>query len=255
MTAPFPGMDPYLEGHLWPDVHQRLSTEIADLLTPQIAPRYVARLGIYTVTDDRPGEEAGIMYPDVAVFEQKAEEPPTIYHQAPRFTPTTVTLPVLQTVEVRIPRLEIRDRDHNRLITAIEVLSPVNKRPPGAAPYRAKRERLHQKGVHVLEIDLLRRGERSIIHRRLPTSHYLVALTRAQPSQIQCWAIDLREALPIVPVPLQASEPDVALDLGLALQQVYQKARYDVSIDYLQAPPPPALMPEEMDWVREQVKQ
>lgn len=29
MPSPFPGMDPYLEGYLWPDVHHRLASEIA----------------------------------------------------------------------------------------------------------------------------------------------------------------------------------------------------------------------------------
>jgi hypothetical protein len=29
MPSPFPGMDPYLESYLWPDVHQRLATKIS----------------------------------------------------------------------------------------------------------------------------------------------------------------------------------------------------------------------------------
>ena len=28
MPSPFPGMDPYLEGYLWPDVYRRLATQI-----------------------------------------------------------------------------------------------------------------------------------------------------------------------------------------------------------------------------------
>jgi hypothetical protein len=28
MPSPFPGMDPYLEGVIWPDVHQSLANEI-----------------------------------------------------------------------------------------------------------------------------------------------------------------------------------------------------------------------------------
>ena len=47
MPSLFPGMDPYLEGHLWPDVHHRLATEISRQLTPRLRPRYVARLDIY----------------------------------------------------------------------------------------------------------------------------------------------------------------------------------------------------------------
>lgn len=46
MPSPFPGMDPYLEGYLWPDVHQRLATEISKQLTPRLRPKYVARLAI-----------------------------------------------------------------------------------------------------------------------------------------------------------------------------------------------------------------
>jgi hypothetical protein len=30
-------MDPYLEGYLWPDVHQRLANAIAELLAPDFS--------------------------------------------------------------------------------------------------------------------------------------------------------------------------------------------------------------------------
>jgi len=43
MASPFPGMDPYLEGHLWPDVHSALASKIRQLLAPQVRPRYVVR--------------------------------------------------------------------------------------------------------------------------------------------------------------------------------------------------------------------
>lgn len=29
MPSPFPGMDPYLEGALWPDVHQQLAYDLS----------------------------------------------------------------------------------------------------------------------------------------------------------------------------------------------------------------------------------
>lgn len=41
MTSPFPGMDPYLEGYLWPDVHNRLAVIISDLIAPQIRPKKI----------------------------------------------------------------------------------------------------------------------------------------------------------------------------------------------------------------------
>ena len=34
MPSPFPGMDPYLEGHLWPDVHSGLAFVIKEQLVP-----------------------------------------------------------------------------------------------------------------------------------------------------------------------------------------------------------------------------
>ena len=46
MASPFPGMDPYLEERaLWPDVHQRMITYIAEVLRPQTRPKYIARIG------------------------------------------------------------------------------------------------------------------------------------------------------------------------------------------------------------------
>jgi hypothetical protein len=62
-------MDPYLEGYLWPDVHQRLAAEISRQLTPLIRPRYVARLAVYVVEDTAPEVDLGIFYPDVEVPE------------------------------------------------------------------------------------------------------------------------------------------------------------------------------------------
>ncbi|MEO0458834.1 MAG: DUF4058 family protein, partial [Cyanobacteria bacterium P01_A01_bin.114] len=54
MPSPFPGMDPYLEGYLWPDVHNALAAKIRQQLAPQLQPRYVARLEIYVVEDELP---------------------------------------------------------------------------------------------------------------------------------------------------------------------------------------------------------
>ena len=67
MPSPFPGMDPYLEGYLWPDVHHRLATQISDQLMPLLRPRYVARIEIQVVPDETPEADIGIMYPDVEI--------------------------------------------------------------------------------------------------------------------------------------------------------------------------------------------
>jgi hypothetical protein len=73
MPSPFPGMDPFLEGHLWPDVRSALAGKVRALLTPLPRPRYTARLAISVVEDSAPESEIGIMYPDVEVLRTSAK--------------------------------------------------------------------------------------------------------------------------------------------------------------------------------------
>ena len=80
MPSPFPGMNPYLEGYLWPDVHHRLATQISDQVMPMLRPRYVARIEIQVIQDATPEADIGIMYPDVEgvrAYQRDGELPPT----------------------------------------------------------------------------------------------------------------------------------------------------------------------------------
>lgn len=261
MPSPFPGMDPYLEGYLWPDVHHRLATQISDQLTPQLRPRYVARIEIQVVVDEDPQREVGIMYPDVEIVRSQRRQPPA---PAPSFrggsvvadisatTPATMTVH-LPEVELRLATVEIYDTAQNQLITSIEILSPINKREPGLTKYRAKWRELRAAGVHLLEIDLLRRGQQPLSHPKIPASLYRVSLLRAGSSMVNVWTLNLPDPLPIVPVPLRQPDADVKLDLGLALHAIYERAAYDLSIDYTAEPPPPALSEEELLWLRHQL--
>jgi hypothetical protein len=119
MPSPFPGMDPYLESYLWPDVHNALAAKLRQLLTPLLRPRYTARLAIYMVEDIAPESEIGIMYPDVEVL---LSEPSRQEHTSDEALsrdvgiPAPLTLPVLQPVDIRVVNVEIRDTAHNRLV-------------------------------------------------------------------------------------------------------------------------------------------
>jgi hypothetical protein len=246
-------MDPYLEGYLWADVHNALASKIRQLLVPLLRPRYTARLEVYLVEDLAPEGEIGILYPDVEVLQMRPVEAPKLSaasEPAVATTPAPLTLPFIQPVEVRIPSIEIRDSAGHTLVTSIEILSPVNKREPGLSTYRRKRLRLHNSGVNLIELDLLRRGTRPFNHPRLPNAPYFVTLTRSQSSLVEVWPISLQDQLPILPVPLRPPDADVALDLGSALAAVYDEAAYDLSIDYDQIPPPPALSEVDLAWVR-----
>ncbi|MGV0029358.1 DUF4058 family protein [Phormidesmis priestleyi] len=251
MPSPFPGMNPYLEGYLWADVHNALATKIRQLLVPLLRPRYTARLEIYLVEDTAPEGEIGILYPDVEVVQlrQGARARPSLADSAIAVTPAPLTLPVMQPVTVRIPSVEIRDTVGNTLVTSIEILSPVNKREPGLTPYRQKRQRLYGASVNLIELDLLRRGTRPFSHPRLPPAPYLIGLTRANVGAVELWPVELQQPLPILPVPLREPDDDVALDLGRALSEIYDEAAYELSIDYTQAPPPPAFSPTEAAWM------
>ncbi|MEO1095121.1 MAG: DUF4058 family protein [Cyanobacteria bacterium J06638_28] len=257
MPSPFPGMDPYLEGYLCPDVHSALASKIRQQLAPLLRPKYIARLEVYLAEDPFPEDEIGILYPDVEVLEapnRQLANQTTANHDTLTITPPSLTLPVPQPVEMRLTTVEIRDTAKNRLITSIQILSPVNKREPGLTTYRQKRKRLYAAHVHLLELDLLRRGTRPFAQPRLPDVPYCVALTRAQAAQMEIWPIALTTPLPVVPVPLEMPDDAVPLDLQSALAAIYNEAAYDLSLDYTQAPPPPALAEQDAAWLQTQIQ-
>jgi hypothetical protein len=247
-------MDPYLEGYLWPDVHSALANTIRQQLAPQLQPKYVARLEISVIEDQNPAAEIGIMYPDVEVLTGSASSPTAPEAPgstgdeaavAPLQAPMTISLP-----QVRLATVAIRDVAQNVLVTSIDILSPVNKCEPNLSHYRQKRARLRAAHVHLLEIDLLRRGTRPWTHPCLPDVPYLVLLTRAQTTAVEVWPITLQEKLPTLPVPLRTPDPDAILDVSAAFRTIYDDAFYHLSIDYTQDPPPPPFSTEEMAWLR-----
>jgi hypothetical protein len=45
MPSPYPGMDPYLEGHGWTSFHNQMVAELSRQLVPKLRPKYVAFTG------------------------------------------------------------------------------------------------------------------------------------------------------------------------------------------------------------------
>jgi hypothetical protein len=60
--------------------------------------------------------------------------------------------------------------------------------------------------------------------------------------------------MPVLPVPLDASDADVKLDLRLALDLIYERSLYHLSIDYHKDPPPPVLSNEHKLWMETLLK-
>ena len=116
--------------------------------------------------------------------------------------------------------------------------------------YLRKRRELLRSDAHLMEIDLLRCGDRPPLERPVPAAPYYVTLSRAaRRPYVEVWPIQLWEPLPTLPVPLREPDPDVLLDLGAVLAAVYQRGAYARLIDYQQAPPPPPLSDAEAAWL------
>lgn len=64
----------------------------------------------------------------------------------------------------------------------------------------------------------------------------------------ELYAIDLREPLPVINIPLRAGDKDVPLDLQPLIRRVYKNGRFP--IDYGEPCDPP-LEGEEAAWARE----
>ena len=252
MPSPFPGMDPYIEqSRIWVDFHSDLAAEIRAHLNAQVRPTYFARLTpyiTYEVIEISQSRLQGIR-PDVGVLRERPSPPYT--GEAAVLEPAPVESVVEMEAPLKILSVEIYRARDETLITAIEILSPVNKRPGHEAcrDYRRKRRELLRSDVHFIEIDLLRAGERSPLDRPVPAAPYYVSLSRAgRRPFISVWPIALTDRLPTLPVPLAAGDPDAVLNLGQATASVYERGGYDAQIDYRQPVPPPPLADEEAAW-------
>lgn len=259
MPSPFPGMDPYIEqSKVWVDFHNRLADEMSAQLNAQIRPAYFARLTPYTTYEvvEISHTRLRAIRPDVGVMRRDTPTQPG--------TPEALleAVPVESAVELDGPlellSVEIYHTDAEVLVTAIEILSPVNKQPGQQAytDYLRKRRELLHSTAHLLEIDLLRSGSRPPLTMAVPLAPYYITLSRVERRPfVSVWPIQLKTKLPSLPIPLQAPDPDASLNLSDVVAAVYERGGYDVQIDYSQPVPPPVLSPEEAAWVRKRIAQ
>src|SRR5271157_5036623 len=215
MPSPFQGMNPYFEqaAH-WLDFHSEFLSALRRLLAPQVAPKYIVQL------------EAHIYIHDV---------------------PTQLSL-LKQDVE-KVPFLEVRDRQGRELVTAIELLSPSNKRS-GAdrEQYLAKRRELLRSPAHLVEIDLLR-GWTPMPQEGRPECDYSVLVSRAEKRRAaDFWPIRLRDRLPVIPIPLRPPDAAARVDLQEVLHRAYDGPGYEHFI--YGSEPEPSLPANDAAWAR-----
>ncbi len=254
MHSPFPGMDPYLEGSLWTTFHFSLAAEIVRELAPRVRPRYLVLPEERFVMETRDPASITIadVYPDIAVTESEIRQPVAAYGATPATASAPLRIATVVPEEVPHVAIKIRDVARRRLVTAIEILSPTNKRGRGRDEYLARRERVLRGTAHLLEIDLLRKGRRVPMQQELPEKPYFVFLSRTEARPLsEVWPIALADPLPTaVPVPLAGGDPDVPLDLQEMFTRVYDIVGYDLAVDYSQ-PPEVALAEAEARWTAE----
>ncbi|MBC7820942.1 MAG: DUF4058 family protein, partial [Planctomycetaceae bacterium] len=249
MPSPFPGMNPYLEQpSAWQDFHQAFITHIRESLSEQVRPGFFVKIEEFVFIHEPSDDERRKMLgrPDVAVFERTGGGGVAVAE--PR--KNSIAAQIAQVPDVEIEKhsyVEIRDRHSRGLVTLIEVLSPTVKQyGPDREQYTQKRNILMVSPVSIVEIDLLRGGPRFPLT-GVPECNYRVMVSRpSMRPDVLAWPITLRDALPVIPIPLKGDVPDASLDLQALLHEVYDAAGYE---DYLYSTPPePPLSAEHAEW-------
>ncbi len=244
MPSPFPGVDPYLEHpDFWPGIHNLLISEIARFLSPQLRPKYLVYLEVrmYETIDDNLSvigiPEIETTTSSVAVA---APNTPT--------QPITVTLPM--PYQVQEGYLEIRERGNEELITVIEILSPSNKRTgKGRQMYEEKREEILSSRTHLIEINLLRRGQKMPVIGNDIESHYNVLVCRGnRRPKADLYAFNVQNPMPAFPLPLRSGDTEPVINLQELFTQIYDIASYDLKIDYRNWEVIPALSEADIIW-------
>ncbi len=261
---PLPGMNPWLEAY-WGDVHTRLTTYSCDEIQRQLPPTLHAHVEEYLAVeedDDDSVPSGRRISPDivvhstpnkskleqasiaVAVLDEPGAEPVTFRRMAER-----QTLRYIRIVDLK---------NHHRVVTVVEFISPANKTPAGKEQYRRKQNELLDGGVSLVEIDLLRRGEWVIAsdYMNYPVQlrgPYRICVTRSTALlDGEAYFANFRVPLPNIRIPLRATDADIRLPLQKLLNQSYENGRYDMVIDYDHTPDF-VCSDEDWSWIQERL--
>ncbi len=253
MPSPFPGMDPYLEAPShWPGLHDLLIVLTVGKLQSELNER-----GYYV----NPGERVWVTEPSRSI------DPDVAVLRAPEILPTIPSATAVADepvsvrnglVRIREPYIDIHEAGTDRLITAIEFISPWNKSTrQGRMLYRLKQRQCHRQEIHLIEIDLLRRGKHiasvpPVLFKHHQPFTYLVNIERAGASVYEFYPVWIRNRLPRIVVPLKTGDPDAVLDLQAVFTQAYDMGPYRMRIDY--RTPLPALADDDALWADQLLK-
>lgn len=249
MPSPFPGMDPWLEDEeFFRDMHHTLTIYLREALNAVLPRGYVAKTAELVWVDDELRRE-----PDVSVFGKNSP---------PDAAGVIAALPgMIAAGEERVsdpweqPYLEILSPKGKRLVTAVEILSPSNKRAGdnGRTSYQQKQKEFRSAGVHLVELDFLRRGPHTtaIPLARLRAAgeydYHVSAMVAGGPARFYVAPIKLTDRLPAIGIPLDPGVPPATVDLQPLLDRCYDTGRYADEVRYARPPDPP-LAPAQQAW-------
>jgi hypothetical protein len=241
-------MDPFLELR-WEDFHTTFCTYLRDAVNPglpgSLRARVEERIIVKDEEDDDPDQRPWSYRPDAYVFDTgNPDKPEGNGAVATLKEPAAVPLVIGYLEPLTHRSLTIIDAGSGgQVISAIELLSPVNKRDRGLSLYLAKQSDYREGEVNLLELDLLLGGDRTTVAERggIPphertTYHASLANCIIGP-RVECFPIPLDKPLPRIPLPLRPQDPPIIIDLQEVFETTYTRGYYGEDIDYEAAEP------------------
>jgi hypothetical protein len=108
--------------------------------------------------------------------------------------------------------------------------------------------------ANLVEIDLLRGGQRMPMLDPWPESPYTVLVERAREYDLcRVWPVNFQSPCPSIPVPLAQPDRDISLNLQPMIDAIYARSRYARSIDYTKPLTPP-LDAAEAAWLQKRLR-
>lgn len=250
-------MDPYLEAH-WGDVHHSLIQYSRDVIQGKLPDDLLARVEerVYVESDDT---RIRSIVPDAHVSEWRTNGGGGGTAVAEDVLVAKPRIFIVEPEEVTEGFIEIRDRDGGKVVTIIEFLSPANKvAGEGTSQYRLKQSQILQSSTNLVEIDLVRTGQRvfaippALIPKEVERDYLACIRLSWRGTYREIYSMPLRRRLPVLPIPLRSHEPRVHLDLQALLEQCYRLGRYD-RLNYSEEAKP-ALAEEDRAWANDVLK-
>lgn len=234
MPSPFPGMDPYLEDRAWEDFHLTFNTVMRELLQPDVRPRYIVSVQQRVYVEYGLDEAEQIRWPDVAVMWPGGTDKIASPSQSVGSAVAPVECIIPAPLERREAFLVVHEAKTMEVVTVIETLSPANKRAgsDGRRQYLKKRAEVLSSETNLVEIDLLRGGQRLPVLNCPAGDYYAIVSRGSHRPRADVYAWTMRQSIPEIKVPLRPDDPEVQLALQQVFAMVYDRADYVLRLDY-----------------------